>query len=1117
METLIRTNPREALARAVPLHVWKNLPATLQAEVEEPFSVIADYRVMPVCITAPPDTAPPREHDEHPGPVREIHFNNSTIAGAFVFGRRERLGSKTAAPIQGIRLGKLSALREEVFQQLSPDEVPVAESIYPTANHDGESDFSTGLPLGSDPVIALAGGRTFKFADQASLDSFGTEIAKLDEAPGPLAGASILSLPYSLTGSSVGGFNMPEAINRTRDVSVDWTVTRKKVFIIRCDFSDKTSASFSVISQLPYQTLLNTTISDTIKDYSYGKTWIEATVSNDITRLPLPASHYNVDDGNGTGSTLNSALHTDAKAAYQAAHPSFVPASYDIIGIWFVNIGMTGGGVTYDGLANIEGPNLWIQGTKGDDLDVDIHVHEFGHNYGLGHSSSWEPSVGSTDPADPGGTSTEYGDPFDVMGGGPAPEGAFHSEAKQRLGWLSTGDWTDATAGGNATYRIYRIDNPLTTGSRGLRVTRDTDEYFWLSYRRLFPNSWLKAGANIVWKQSGQSRSWLIDTTPGSIAGTADKNDGSISIGRTFTSGNINITPLARGGAGSQEYLDIRVNTVPSPGNTPPVVTLNGPTSLAARQTAIFTATATDANGDELAYSWDFGQGFTFDNHPDAPFAWQTGGTYTVKVTVSDMKGGTTQATKTVTVTDPITTWTDRANTAAGDYRALTASPTKVLAVGTNFTSGKGPVTTSPDGVTWTATELGLNEHAYSGIWDGSQFLLAGIGANGSFVGCVYTSPTGNTGSWTRRINSGSQLKGIAYGGGVYVAVGENGTIQRSTNGTTWTSVTSGTTKNLQGIAYGGGKFIATGYTSGSGNAVILTSPDGTTWTDTTAGSVFTNIAFQDLRHLLWTGDRFVASGWNGGLRYSLDLGSSFINTTTTTMGLPGLAYGNGVWFAGGIINGNQASEADVDFTSTDGTNWTALTTPSLDNRTAAIFFNNTFITVGVNHSIRQSGTISQAATGYGTWRETYFPDHGPATNPGGDTDSDGIVNLLEYSLGTSPASGSGTNGPAALPQAVIASAEPLLSDRLALQINMPEPAAADLIYTVEASTDLTGAWTTIATKTGTGAWLWNAGGTSRIVTAAPSGGKVLIKIGDSIPIASDPERFLRLRTRVNQ
>ena len=478
------------------------------------------------------------------------------------------------------------------------------------------------------------------------------------------------------------------------------------------------------------------------------------------------------------------------------------------------------------------------------------------------------------------------------------------------------------------------------------------------------------------------------------------------------------------------------------------------------------------------------------------------------------MKGNTTSATKTVTVSDPITTWTARANTSVGDFKALAASPSKVIAVGEDYNSFKGPIATSTDGITWTASQLGLNQHAFASIWDGSQFLLAGMDySSKSPLGCIFTSPTANSGTWTRRIFSGSQLNGIAFGNGVYVAVGDSGTIRRSTDGINWTQVTSGTTNHLSCVSYGGEKFVVVGYAGFNGDPTVLTSVDGSTWTNTSTGTGLAS--WQDFRHIQWLGDRFITSGWYSKLRYSTDLGATFATTRTTTEEMPGLAYGNGVWFAAGTTQGNSPADTDLDLLSTDGTNWTALTTPALDDRNAAVFFKNTFITAGDNHSIRQSAVIPASANGYFIWRELNFPDHGPLSTLQSDGDGDSLSNLLEYSLSRSPLTGSGSDGSAALPQAVIVASEPLLSDRIALQISMPEPAAADLSYIVEASSTLTGSWTPLATKVGGGVWTWNPGGTSRIVQASAVSGRMLVKIGDSVPRTSQPTRFLRLRTQL--
>lgn len=1111
MESLIRTDPQRALEQAVTLAVWNDLPPELRAEVEEPFSAMARYQVLPVCGNGNPG-------EKHPDAVRLTTIDGHPQLTTHVFGRRLGITSKEQAPVQGIRLGNLAALHEGTFRELTDEEIPVATPLYPLANPQEDRDFATGLPLGDAPLTAMAGGKIFRFADRAGFEKFADAIDALDHKPGPHGGSALMFLPYPADGN--GGFNLAEVTARNSNISSAWTETKKKVFVIRCDFSDAPNPA-TMPSKATYEALLNGTVSDNIRDYSYGKTWIEATVSTSVTRLPQTAAQYAQIDSEESSS--NDELINEAKATYQTANPGFSAGDYDIVGVWFDDINMKSGGVKYAGLAG--GGALWIQGTE----DAGVHVHEFGHNYGVLHSSFWVRPVGSTDPMATGGSNDEYGDPFDVMGDGPVPQGVFHSQAKQLLNWLAVGEWIDATANGSDTYRLHRIDHPDTTGVRGLRVNKAAGEYLWLSYRRLFDSKVLRAGANIVWERLDADRSWLIDTTPDSQPGPSDRTDGSLAIGRTFSTGNNHITALARGGSGAGEWLDVRVNTGPFAGNTAPVVTLSGPATIGARQSCVFTAQATDPNGDELAYSWDFGQGFTFDNNPSATFSWTVGGTFTVKVTVSDMKGNTVQATKSVTVTDSITTWNTRANTSVGNFYALAASPTKVIAVGQSTTTSTGPVATSTNGADWTPTVLGNNQHAFGAVWDGNQFLVAGedydFTTPAGWRGCVFTSPTANSGTWTRRIFTGSRLNGVAYGNGVHVAVGDDGTIRRSIDGgVNWTPSTSGTPNRLTCVSFGGGRFVAVGYdyfyveppaTGGRYNGLVcvLTSTDGQTWTNTSAGAGLE--PWQDFRSVKWTHDRFLASGFYGSVKTSTNLGVSFSTTRVQREETPAFAYGNGIWFAAGI--NWDASEADVDLVSADGVNWTNLTTPSLDDRNAAIFFNNTFITAGMNHSIRQSGVISPSAGGYFAWRENNLPDHGPLTTPEGDQDGDGVKNLIEYALGRSPNSGSGSDGPASLPQAIVASSDPLLTGRLVLQVDVPEPAAGDVVHVVEAASALDGTWSTLATKTGTAGWTWNAGGTSRIVTSAPSGGRVVVKVGDSVTISAESHRFLRLRTRVNQ
>ena len=77
-----------------------------------------------------------------------------------------------------------------------------------------------------------------------------------------------------------------------------------------------------------------------------------------------------------------------------------------------------------------------------------------------------------------------------------------------------------------------------------------------------------------------------------------------------------------------------------------------------------------------------------------------------------------------------------------------------------------------------------------------------------------------------------------------YVAVGQSGRILTSSNGTSWTTRTSGTTSNLIGVTYGNSTFLTLlsssweGVVGNSDNGspttgTVLTSSNGTTWTST--------------------------------------------------------------------------------------------------------------------------------------------------------------------------------------------------------------------------------------------------------------------------------------------
>ena len=74
------------------------------------------------------------------------------------------------------------------------------------------------------------------------------------------------------------------------------------------------------------------------------------------------------------------------------------------------------------------------------------------------------------------------------------------------------------------------------------------------------------------------------------------------------------------------------------------------------------------------------------------------------------------------------------------------------------------------------------------------------------------TSTDGTT--WTTRTSGfgTTTIRGVTYGDGLYVAVGDSGKLTTSTDGTTWTTRTSGfASTNIKGVTHGDGLYVAVG------------------------------------------------------------------------------------------------------------------------------------------------------------------------------------------------------------------------------------------------------------------------------------------------------------------
>ncbi len=169
---------------------------------------------------------------------------------------------------------------------------------------------------------------------------------------------------------------------------------------------------------------------------------------------------------------------------------------------------------------------------------------------------------------------------------------------------------------------------------------------------------------------------------------------------------------------------------------------------------------------------------------------------------------------------------------------------------------------------------------------------------------------------WANPQPQGNTINGVVYGEGLYVAVGDSGTVLTSPDGTTWTdrhtnSLIEG--DDLHGVAYGKGRFVAaSGWSLG---AYTLVSDDGIHWTayeiDDLDGEMY-GIAYGNGLFAGVTGDGEIATSPDG-IAWTIrgDYSTQFNAVSYSynpddglgrfvAAGYNGAVYGNGVYVAAG-------------------------------------------------------------------------------------------------------------------------------------------------------------------------------------------------------------------------
>ncbi|HYV28169.1 MAG TPA: hypothetical protein VFA77_11585, partial [Candidatus Eisenbacteria bacterium] len=108
-----------------------------------------------------------------------------------------------------------------------------------------------------------------------------------------------------------------------------------------------------------------------------------------------------------------------------------------------------------------------------------------------------------------------------------------------------------------------------------------------------------------------------------------------------------------------------------------------------------------------------------------------------------------------------------------------------------------------------------------------------------------------------------NHLRAITFANGIYVAVGDRGTIVTSPDGVTWSNVSLGTVLSWRGIAYANGQYVALC----SSPPAYAASTNGVNWALSTALS---SITLQPLYGIVSGNNSFFVAGYQGEVLESI-------------------------------------------------------------------------------------------------------------------------------------------------------------------------------------------------------------------------------------------------------